>query len=135
MPQKSRKTLKYLHLTDSIAKFGFDVMPYSFCKGKGFRYKIIERSSRYAECTRRGRSYNASGTAIAHYILFSSIFSGIFMLIFLLVPHLGREADRLEQAEETTEIQLLRAQQKVNKAIIRLSRIYRQKRLLRERGI
>jgi hypothetical protein len=104
MPQKSHKTLEYLRLTDSIVKFGFNIMPYSFYKGKGFRYKIIERSSHYAECTRRGRSYDALGTAIAHYILFSPIFSGIFILIFLLVPHLGREANRLEQAEETIEI-------------------------------
>ncbi|SPJ93219.1 uncharacterized protein FTOL_13825 [Fusarium torulosum] len=86
MPQKSRKTLEHLRLTDSIAKFGFDIMPYSFYKGKGFRCKIIERSSRYAEYTRRGHSYNT------------------------LVPHLGREADHLEQAEETIEMQLLRAQ-------------------------
>jgi hypothetical protein len=69
-------------------------------------------------------------------ICWLSLFSGVFMLIFFfLVPHLGREADRLEQAEETAEIQLLRAQQEVNEAIARLSRIRRQKRLLREHGV
>jgi hypothetical protein len=72
MPQKSHKTLKCLRLADSIAKFGFDIMPYSFCKGKGFRYKMIERSSRCAEYTHCGRSYDALGTAIAHRIFLST---------------------------------------------------------------
>jgi hypothetical protein len=58
-----------------------------------------------------------------------------FLCLFFLVPRLNREADRLEQAEETAEMQLLRAQQEVNEAIARLSRIRRQKRLLRERGV
>jgi hypothetical protein len=95
MPQKSHKTLECLRLTDSIAKFGFDIIPYSFCKGKGFRYKIIERSSHYAEYTRRGRSYNALGTAIAYYMLVFPVFL-MFLCLFFLMPHLGREADRLE---------------------------------------
>jgi hypothetical protein len=77
MPQKSRKTLECLRLINSIAKFGFDIMPCSFCKGKGFRYKIIERSSRCAEYTYRGRSYNALGTAIA-YRMFLSTFPLLF---------------------------------------------------------
>jgi hypothetical protein len=81
MPQKSRKTLKRLRLADSIAKFGFNIMPYSFCKGKGFRYKMIERSSHYAKYTYRGCSYNASGTAIA-YRMFLSTFSLLFLCLF-----------------------------------------------------
>jgi hypothetical protein len=89
MPQKSHKTLEYLHLTDSIAKFGFNVIPYSFYKGKGFRYKIIERSSHYAEYTYCGRSYNALGTAITHYILFSPIFSGVFYAYFSFSASFG----------------------------------------------
>jgi hypothetical protein len=56
---------------------------------------MIERSSRCAEYTRRGRSYNASGIAIAYYILVFPIFL-VFLYLFFLVPHLGREVDRLE---------------------------------------
>ncbi|RKK67910.1 hypothetical protein BFJ69_g14095 [Fusarium oxysporum] len=78
---------------------------------------MIERSSRCSECTRRGRSCDASGVSIAH------------------LPRLNRESDRLEQAEEEAEEKLLKAQQEVNEAIARLSRIRRMKRSLRERGI
>ncbi|KAF4339820.1 hypothetical protein FBEOM_6259 [Fusarium beomiforme] len=81
LQSKSRKTLERIRLADSIAKFGFNVMPCSF------------------------------------------------------FPRLSRESDRLEQAEEEAEEKLLKAQQEVNEAIARLSRIRRQKRILRERGI
>lgn len=59
----------------------------------------------------------------------------VFLLTVFVVPRLNRESDRLEQAEEEAEEKLLKAQQEVNEAIARLSRIRRQKRLLRERGI
>jgi hypothetical protein len=82
MPQKAHKTLECLRLIDSIAKFGFDVMPYSFCKGKGFWCKMIERSSYCAECTRRGRSCDALGTAIAYCILVFPIFWCFYAYFF-----------------------------------------------------
>ncbi|KAI7770104.1 hypothetical protein LZL87_014392 [Fusarium oxysporum] len=113
LQSKSRKTLERIRLADLITKFGFDVMPCSFCKAKGLRCKMIKRSSRCSECTRRGQSCDTSGVAVAH------------------LPRLNRESDRLEQAEEEAEEKLLKAQQEVNEAIIRLSHIRRQKRLLR----
>ncbi|KAK4148759.1 hypothetical protein C8A00DRAFT_19460, partial [Chaetomidium leptoderma] len=63
-------------LVSAINGLGFDVIPYSFYYSKGLRYKIIERSSRYGEYIRYGRSYNSSGVPVSSYI--PSFYSGIY---------------------------------------------------------
>ncbi|KZL81232.1 hypothetical protein CI238_13058 [Colletotrichum incanum] len=39
-------------------------MPYTFCRGRGLRCRIIKRSLKYGECVRRGRACNTSGVAL-----------------------------------------------------------------------
>jgi uncharacterized BrkB/YihY/UPF0761 family membrane protein len=70
-------------------------MPYSFYKARGLYYKIIKHSSYYFKYTRQGRSYNASGIAIAYYALFSLLPILTFANRFL-IPYLNYKSNYLE---------------------------------------
>lgn len=65
---KARKTLERLRLAESIERLGYEVLPCSFCAGKGLSCKMLEKSSRCAECARRGRACDAAGLATSRTI-------------------------------------------------------------------
>lgn len=59
--KKLSKTKQRYRLAALIEELGFDVMPYSTCYKRGWKCRIMEGTSKYKECTRRGRPCNGTG--------------------------------------------------------------------------
>ena len=53
-----------IDLVKFFEKFGFEVMPCSFCFSKSLRYEMIETVSRCKECVSRGRFCDGSGVPL-----------------------------------------------------------------------
>jgi hypothetical protein len=67
-----------------IESIGFEVMPCSFCQSRRLKCRMIERTSKCAECTRRGKACDASGVSISAGARFSvPCWAVVLVLTFL----------------------------------------------------
>ncbi|EXF84535.1 hypothetical protein CFIO01_13753 [Colletotrichum fioriniae PJ7] len=120
----SSSTHRRLKLALEIKERGFEIaMPCSFCRSAGRRCKMLEGKSKCYECTRRGRSCDASASAICD------------------LDRLLTEADRLEREEEAEESllrkraeALRRAQAEMDESLSKLDRLRKAKRMVFKKG-
>jgi hypothetical protein len=101
---------------DSIEQFGFSVMPCTRCKAKKVECKMLEGSRKCQTCTRLGRVCDSNGVPL------------------LSLSRMVSEDRRLEKEEEEAEEAFLVQQAKLNESLARLTRLRRQRRLLRQKG-
>lgn len=125
-----------------IDSCGFDVMPCSFCSGRGLRCRMVERSSKCGECVRRGRTCDASGVAVSsrEFVVWFG-FLRVFLMSVFVVGRIISESKRLNKEEESAEellasrrAALRQAQADLDESLNRLERLRKQKRQLISKG-
>ena len=133
MPRSSKERREDLFLL--IKEFGYVAwMPCTFCErhGWGDRCKVMDGYNRCAECTRRGRSCDVSGTPQSAGKRHSC--PRRCVCLTLVVSRIIAEKRRLESAEEAAENELDELQKKVAESHARLRRLRRQRREVSKKG-
>jgi hypothetical protein len=77
-------TRGYHALSLLIKSIGFEVIPCSFCSSRRLKYRIIERTSKYAEYTRCSRAYDASSISVSAGEYFSLPYL-VYIFLFFIV--------------------------------------------------
>ena len=114
--RRSPKTEQRIALAALIDRIGFEAMPCSSCSRHGWKCIMAEGRPRCKECVRRGRSCDGSGVSV------------------VAINRMVAELDRLQRDEEAAADAVEEAQRKASEAVARLSRIRKQRALLRTRG-